>query len=281
MKKVMFVVVLLLVASTCFAQLQSGPSNTAGYVKITGVAQSYTAFGLPFKFWDVPAGGIPTYGVVSTAPSDIFGDQPNCGTLTTADRILRQDNGNSGYRNSGAGCAWSGTLETNASVLPGRAYWYYNRTAANRNLVVAGEVDNTGNYATITMALATYNPYSWRDSRAVDRDDLNLLAAGFRGGGLSSQSDQVVLQGGAGSFFWRRTSDNTWQPAAGPLNVQPGSAYWIFNRNQTADVAWPYNYDASGASLSRGDSPKGDSGTPISKVRTTPTVKTGSKEARN
>ncbi len=280
MKKVMFVVVLLLVASTCFAQLQSGPSNTAGYVKITGVAGSYTAFGLPFKFWDVPSGGIPTYGVVSTNPSDIFGDQTNCGGTTTADRILRQDNGTSAFRSTTLGCGWTGTLESGSGVLPGRAYWYYNRTAANRDLVLAGEVDNTGNYATIAMALATYNPYSWRDSRAVDRDDLNLVAAGFRGGSLASTSDQVINQTG-GAFFWRRTTDNTWQPTTGPLSVQPGAAYWIFNRNQAGDVVWNYNYDASGATLSRGDSPKGDVGTPISKVPSTPVVKSGSKEARN
>ncbi len=280
MKKVMFVFVLLLVASTCFAQLQSGPSNVAGYVKFTGPAGQYAAFGLPFKFWDVPAGGIPTYGLVSTNPSDIIGDQTFCGTSGTADQIIRQDNGQFARRLTPPTCGWFGTLEANSNMLPGRAYWYWNRTASLRDIVLAGEVDNTGNYATVTMNLAQYNPYSWRDSRAVDRDDLNLLAAGFRGGGGAGTSDQVINQTG-GAFFWRNSTLNAWKPDTGPFNVQPGAAFWIYNRNQSGDVAWPYNYDASGASLSRGDSPKGDNGTPVSKVRTTPTVKSGSKEARN
>lgn len=279
MKKVMFVVVLLLVASTCFAQLQSGPSNTAGYVKITGPAGQYAAFGLPFKFWDVPAGGIPTYGAVSTSPSDILGDQLNCGSAGAADQVIRQDLGSFARRNCPS--TWVGTLETNATMTPGHAYWYWNRTASSRDIVLAGEVDNTGNYATVNMGLAVYTPYSWRDSRSVLNDDLNLLAAGFRGGGGAGSSDQVINQTG-GAFFWRSTTDNTWHTSTtNPMTtVDPGKAYWIYNRNQAGDVAWDYNYDASGASLSRGGSPKGDVGTPISKIHTTPVVKS-SKEARN
>src|SRR5512143_3711710 len=105
MKKVMFVVVLMLVASTCFAQLQSGPSNVVGYVKVVcsaanppSLPSAATPFGLPFKFWDVPSAGIPTYGVVSTNPSDIIGDQSRCGSIATADLIVRQDGGSQAYR---------------------------------------------------------------------------------------------------------------------------------------------------------------------------------------
>lgn len=280
MKKVMFVVVMVLVASTCFAQLQSPPSNVTGYVKITGVASSYTPFGLPFKFWDVPAGGIPTYGTPSTSPSDILGDQLNCGSISSADQIIRQDGGAIARRQTPS-CAWAGTLESGAGMISGHAFFYQNRTASNRDIVLAGEVDNTGNYGGVVMSLATYNPYSWRDSRALNRANLNLLLNGFRGGTVAGTSDQVVAQTG-GSFFWRRTSDNTWQGTLGGVGteLQPGQAYFIYNRAQTGDVAWTYTYDASGVGLSVGNSPKNDSGTPISKV-TAPRVEKTSKNARN
>jgi hypothetical protein len=293
MKKVMFVVVALLVATTCFAQLQSGPSNTVGYVKIIatgdpapGVQTVSTPFGLAFRFWDVPVGGIPSYGVNSTNPSDICGDQLNCGTALTADRILRQDNGNNAIRNSASGCAWTGTLETGSGMGPGRAYFYQNRTDANRNFVTAGEVDNTGNYLTVLITNNAFVPYSWRDSRSVatgspggaaGAGDLNLLASGFTGG-TSLTSDRVVAQtGGATCYF--RVSDNTWQ---GTLTaVQPGQAYFIHNRNH-ANLAWNYTYDASGAGLaiSPDDTRRDDSGGTISKVPSSPKTKAGSSTTR-
>jgi hypothetical protein len=276
MKKVMFLVVMLLVASTCFAQLQSGPSNTVGYVKIVavgdpapGVQTVSTSFALPFVFWDVPVGGIPTYGTVSTNPSDIGGDQLNCGGALTADRILRQDNGQNAIRNSASGCAWTGGLETGAGMGPGRAYYYQNRTDANRNFVLAGEVNNSGNYLVLLIPDNAFTPYGWRDSRSVNRDDLNLLASGFQGGTSSLNSDRVVAQIG-GANFWRRNSDNTWQ--GGLVTVEPGSAYYIHNR-ATGNGAWNYNYDASGNSLSVGVDParRDDSGGSISKVGSSPT----------
>lgn len=294
MKKVMFLVVMLLVASTCFAQLQSGPSNVVGYVKIValsnpapGVQTVSTPFGLPFRYWDVPVGGIPSYGVNSTNPSDIAGDQLNCGTALTADRILRQDNGANAIRNSASACAWTGGLETSSGMGPGRAYWYQNRTELDRNFVTAGEVDNSGNYLTVLVTNNASYPYSWRDSRslatgspggAAGAGDLNLLANGFTGG-TSLTSDRVVAQvGGQNCYF--RLSDNTWQ---GTLTaVQPGAAYWIHNRNH-GNGAWNYNYDAGGAGLSMpGDSPKQDiPGGAISKVGSSPKTKAGSASQRD
>ena len=270
MKKVMFLVVLLLVASTCFAQLQSPPSNVTGYVKINALPLAATPFGLPFKFWDVPAGGIPTYGVVSTNPSDICGDQTNCGTPSTADRILRQDNGTTATRNCSN--VWSGTLESTSGMTPGRAFYYQNRTASARAFVLAGEVDNTGNYATITMTEGAATPYSWRDSRSVNRDDLNLVASGFLGGSGPSTSDRVIAQTG-GSFFWRNLVP-AWVGSL--VAVEPGQAYYVFNANHANDN-WSYNYDASGNTLSRNSGPnQKDDGTPISKVKVNakPTAKT-------
>jgi hypothetical protein len=265
MKKVMFVVVMLLVASTCFAQLQSPPSNVTGYVKITAVANGFTPFGLPFKFWDVPAGGIPSFGIVSTDPSDIVGDQTTCGAFSgVADLIWRQDNGDQAFRT----CAnvWQGALQTNSGMVPGEAFWYRNRTASNRNLVLAGEVDNSGNYGLVTMNENGFTEYSWRDSRNVDRSQLNLLTSGFTGGAVSGASDQVWEQGGAGNIFWRRTTDNTWQGLL--VTVDPGRAYWVFNRNHAND-SWSYNYNPGGALLTNDQAPVlKDNGAPISRMNT-------------
>ena len=52
MRKALLVVLCLLLATAVFAQMQSGPSNKVGYVKIvvlgTPGGTGYTAFGLPF-----------------------------------------------------------------------------------------------------------------------------------------------------------------------------------------------------------------------------------------
>jgi hypothetical protein len=279
MKKAMFLVVMLLVATTCFAQLQSGPSNTVGYVKIIalgnaapGIQTVSTPFGLPFKFWDVPVGGIPTYGAVSNNPSDICGDQLTCGSASSADRILRQDNGNTAIRNSASGCAWTGSLETSSGMTPGRAYYFQSRQDADENFVLAGEVDNSGNYLTVSIGAGAQVAYSWRDSRSLNRDDLNLVASGFTGGTNSGNSDRVVAQTG-GAFFWRRTSDGTWQGSL--VTVEPGLAYYIHNRHAT----YNYNYDASGNTLVRGTEPakRDETGGTISKIISTPKVKAVSK----
>jgi hypothetical protein len=290
----MFVVVLMLVASTCFAQLQSGPSNVVGYVKIVcgfnplpGVQTFSTPFGLPFKFWYVPSAGTPQYGTESTKPSDIVGDQTNCtGSAISTDRILRPDNGNTGFRLTTLvpPCSYTGLLETaalsNDRMVPGKTYYYQNRTEVNRNLVLAGEVSNTGVYApspeSYVMTQGAFNNYSWRDSRSVSRDDLNLLASGFLGGSSSLNSDRVVNQDGSGNNFWRRTTDNTWQGTI--VTVEPGVAYWVQNRTH-GNGTWNYDYDASGNSLmiDNGTRRIDNSGT-ITKMNSAPAkkAKTGS-----
>jgi len=267
MKKVMFVVVMLLVATSCFAQLQGPPSNVAGYVKVTALANSFTPFGLPFKFWVVPGGGIPTYGSESTDPEHIVGDQSNCGNGVTADLIWRQDNGNTAFRT----CAglWSGTLHDADGMIPGRAYWYRNRTVANRNLVLAGEVDNSGNYGTVSVTNNAYTPVSWRNSRSDTVAVLNLLTSGFTGGSLSANSDQVIRQGGGGSFAWYRTTGTPmWQGSLG--RIEPGLAYWVFNRNHV-NGTWVYNFNPGGALLTNDELPtQRDNSAPVSKISTGP-----------
>ena len=246
MKKVMFVLVSLLIVSTFAFALESGPSNKVGYVKINalgGTGVVYTQFGLPFKFWYVPTGNVPTYGTESRKPSSIVGSQANCGTIVTADKITRQDNGHYAYRNSGSSCAWVNPLETNSEMEPGRAYWYQNNTHANRNLVLAGEADTTAaGIPTVTIAANSNTPYSWRDPRELANNKLNLLAQGFTGGTVIS-SDRVISQASAGTSFYYRTSDGTWQ---GLATVSPGTSYWVKNNHATP---WNYTYNATGVPI--------------------------------
>lgn len=247
MKKVLLVIVCLVFAATAFAQ-QSDPSNDVGYVKITvpgsGTPGIFTtwAFGLPFKFWTV-TGGIPQYGNESTKPSSIIGAQTNPGTPGAADRIARVDNGDFAYRTAVG--TWTGGLENNGNgtMIPGRGYQYVNRTGAARTLVLAGDVDNSGDYGTANVPAPTppatqaSTTISWRDSRNVDRSQLNLLQDGFLGG-TSSTSDRVTQTIGGG-FFYYNTGTSSW--AGGLVSITPGQSYNIVNRHQ--GNSWVYSYD--------------------------------------
>jgi hypothetical protein len=244
MKKVVFVLVSLALVSSCFA-LESGPSNKVGYVKVIcagGTIDVFTPFGLPFKFWDVPAGNVPTYGTESRVPSDIIGTQARCGAsigTPVPDRVIRQDNGRFAQRLQPS-CNWSGLLETNIpeEMTPGRAYNFRNsgRNNVALDLVLAGEADITAVGipgvlvgAPSVAGAISYTPYSWRDPRSVARTQLNLLAQGFQGGvAFPTPTYDLVLEQGTGANFWYRSSDNTWQGSL--LSVTPGRAYSIGNR---------------------------------------------------
>lgn len=279
MKKVMFVVFSLLLVGSCFAQLQSGPSNTVGYVKVDIAAGNpvYKEFGLPFKFWDVPANNIPTYGVESRRPSDIVGTQANCGNVGSADRIHRQDTGTFAYRNGTSPCTaapWTGSLETSAvNMDPMRAYWYINKSNAARTLVLAGQVENGSTNAVAVSAptvpnTSTYTPLSFKDARDVPNNQLGLVTDGFLGGTIGT-SDRLIAQTG-GAFAWFRTSDNTWQ---GTLTVvNPGRAYWIQNKH--LNHTWTYIYEANGTPIS---DPNG--GTHDIQVISAPSTKQAAKTA--
>jgi hypothetical protein len=249
MKKVLLVVLcLMLVASVSVAQT-SGPSNVAGYVKIScgGFVSNQaaaTSFGLPFKFWDV-ASGVPQYGVESTKPSDIVGDQANPGIGTTADQILRQG-GDYAFRDQGAGNAWTGGLEDNSGMIPFEAYWYSNKSGAFRNLVLAGEVDNAGNYgakvipAPLTATGAATVTYSFRDSRNVPVELLGLLEAGFTGG-TNTSSDALVEQGGNQLSYLDPPGEWDFGGPGTPMQyIVPGRAYWLVNKHM--GHPWSYNY---------------------------------------
>ncbi|NUO19576.1 hypothetical protein HUU59_09035 [bacterium] len=249
MKKVMLVIVCMLFAATAFAQ-QSDPSNDVGYVKLNSTGsgtpgvQAVLPFGLPFKFWNVVS-NVPQYGVESTRPSSIIGAQTAQGTVTSADRIVRQDGGAFAYRSTTG--TWTGSLETGASMVPGRAYFYQNKTGANRTLVLAGDVDNAGGYGTLSVTggvSVASTPLSWRDSRNIvvaTQVGPQLVAQGFTGGTALS-SDQIAAQIG-GAIARVNAAGTTW---SGTLTqIVPGQAYFIQNRPHP-NGAWTYDY-ATGA----------------------------------
>jgi hypothetical protein len=203
----------------------------------------WTPFGILFRTWDLQFNGIPRYGVDATDPSDIVGNQVQCGTIADADRIVRQDNGEFAYR--GNGCAWTQLLQSNHNMIPGRAYWYMNRSGVNRQLVIAGKADISTTYSTVAMTPPPVNgglvstAYSWREPRYRPMTELQLIASGFTGGTVAS-SDRILSQC-VGQYAWYRTNDGAWQGSL-PTPTDPCgcSCYWIQSRHI---ATWAYTYD--------------------------------------
>jgi hypothetical protein len=227
LKKVAFVLALMVFVSFALA-LESGPSNTVGFTKVT-CPVGYTPFGLAFKFWNVVT-GVPQYGTVSTKPSSIVGQQLTPGTYNTGDRIYRQG-GDWCFRQA-ASPYWSGALETNGTMVEGRAYFVRNRQAASQNMVLAGQVD-TSAFGPIAIAANIYTPLSFRDARIRPVSQINLITSGFQGGTYNT-SDRLYEQGG--SWCWYNTGTSTW---TGMANVTPAKAYFVRERH---GATWNYNY---------------------------------------
>jgi len=253
MRTLTLVLVCLLLV-TCAMALESGPSNKVGYVKVycpgaldeNNIAtDSYQEFGLPFRFWDVPGNNIPTYGSLSTCPSDIVGNQANPGTGATADLVIRQDLGDYGYRNPSG--VWSGFLELYCEMTPAQAYWFDNLRGYDIEVVLAGDADiNTDNIDAVEVYAPgstspddeVYIPYSWRDARELGVDQLGLLEQGFLGGLNASTSDYIVQQGLSGFYAWYKSNTSTWM---GLMNtVVPGESYWITNKHPTSDYWYTF-----------------------------------------
>lgn len=270
MKKVMFVVLCLLIASACFA-LESGPSNKVGYTKITAGANGFTPFGIAFKTWQVPTGGIPTYGTPGNKPSDIIGDQAFCGTAANADRVISQGTGSAFAWRLTPSCTWQNTLETASGMTASKAYWYRNFQVTPRDIVIAGEADVTTLPPSVivsagTQAVPAYVPFSWRDPRSRNRDNLQLVVQGLHCG-TSGTGDRIIDQTSGGGFAIRICTPAGWFPPASLVTVEPGRAYWIQNRG----AQYTYQYDpTSSATLSMPGSPKGDAG--VMKVAPSKTV---------
>jgi hypothetical protein len=274
MKKVLLVVLCLMVATAAFAQT-SGPSNTVGYVKFTTTSgtvasPAYTPFGLPFKFWVLDGSGVPQYSLESAYPSDIIGDQATSGSdPNSPDQVISQSGGFA-FRLNGT---WVGALQNSpGGMLPGRAFWFMNKAGVAEDIVLAGEVDNSGGYGSTNITVApsssipSYAPISWRDSRNLAPADLNLPDDGFLGGnGLpdaAAHSDQILSQN-SGFAIYDATGD-VWAPPS--FMVQPGKAYWIVNKH--TGNAWTYTYDGAPAAAMTVGSHEGS----VSRAISTPSL---------
>jgi hypothetical protein len=262
MRKALLVVLCLLLATAVFAQMQSGPSNKVGYVKIvtTGTpgGTGYTAFGLPFEYWEV-VDGIPQYGTTSNKPSDIVGGQATGGSPTDADKISQQGTGTFAVYTSTPPdflppYNWVGGLESGSSMVPGRAYYFQNKSGSNMDLVLAGEVNNSGGYGVAVIPAppvdgTAYYAYSWRDSRNVPREDLDLTNQGFQGGSPTA-SDKLSEQG-TGAFAVYTSSPPDFLPpynwVGGLTATTPGRAYYIQNKYHGAGDTWNYDYPGDGS----------------------------------
>jgi len=214
--------------------------------------EAYQEFGLPFRFWDVPGtSSVPTYGSLTTCPSDIVGTQALEGTAATADQVIRQDNGRYAYRN-GTTHNWAGLLETGCLMEPAAAYWYKNMRGYDMDLILAGDaeidvndipersVDEPGSTAPEDY---TYVPYSWRDARELAVGDLGLIEQGFLGGANAAESDRVLQQGLSGFYAWNKTSGTPPLGWKGLMTTEvPGEGYWISNQHVGSN--WAYTFAA-------------------------------------
>jgi len=245
LKKVAFVLALMLCVSLALA-LESGPSNTVGFVKKTlpadpdgtGPLTSYTPFGLPFTFWDVVS-GVPVYNVPSGRPSDVIGAQLTGGTGGTGDRVISMTTGYYAFRNVLPGL-WQGTLEDSSGMKAGVAFQLWNRHAFIQDMVLAGQVD-TSTFGPIWIAELAYTPLSFRDARVRPIPNINLRTSGFTGG-TGGTSDRLI-ELGTGSYAYYATGTSLWvyNPTTF-TSVSPGMAYRIWNRHDTVPGGWWYNY---------------------------------------
>jgi hypothetical protein len=142
---------------------------------------------------------------------------------------------------------------------PGKAYWYLNKHAAT-TLVLAGEVDNSGNYDTLAVTAPTSaaspvsTPMSWRLSRIDSVNKLNLYGtvpnAMFYGG--SSLSSDRLMEPATGYFTFYKTTGTAplgWQMGliSGTFylpTVTPGRMYYLINKHVAHP--WTYTYNAGG-----------------------------------
>jgi hypothetical protein len=234
LKKVAFVLALMVCVSVALA-LESGPSNTVGFVKKSCTASTYTYFGLPFTFWNVVS-GVPQYGTVSQKPSSVIGAQLTGGTGSTGDRAISMNTGYYAYRTTTA-ALWAGTLEDSSGMKPGHAFRIWNRHASAQDMVLAGQVD-TSTFGPIWIAPNGYTPLSFRDARVKAIPTLNLRTSGFTGG-TGASSDRLI-ELGTGSYAYYNTGTSLWvyNPTSF-TSVSPGMAYRIWNRHATG---WNYNY---------------------------------------
>jgi len=213
--------------------LESDPSETVGYVRIT-VNEGYTAFGLPFTFTN-------DLGDESYAINDVIGDQLTGGNfIFQSDQIIDIfDGASSWYSNPALSWDPNMTLDTEhsfyAKVLSGHG---------TQDVYLAGRVEPEI-IVYSTMMNPGYNPVGIKEAGVVGVEDLDLVESGFTGGNFIFQSDQLI-DINTGFVAWYKSSDSTWQSSL--TQVEPGAGYFI--KVLTGHSAFTWTYDPTDNSRS-------------------------------
>ncbi len=214
------ITVLLVLSLTFLIALESDPSETVGFVKITA-GMGYTPFALPFTFYD--ATHTETHLV-----SDIIGDQVTGGTPTTSDRIIDVNTGQFAFYNSGTS-TWAGTL---SNMDASHAFYIQVKNTA-LDLYLAGTVEDvTVDYGTLAVG---YNAVGIQSASELLVSELNLVESGFTGG-TPTTSDRII-DVNTGQFAFYNSGTGTF---AGTLaNITPGHVYYVQVKNTAFN--WIFN----------------------------------------
>lgn len=201
--------------------VESGPSNTVGFISWSCPAGEWTPFAFPFTYYN--EGHVLTHDV-----NDILLGNFTPGDPTTADIIYDQNTMTSIYFTVDG---WTGEW---TEIVPGHAYWAkINNTEVMA--VTAGEVDLTEvNLGTMEIG---WNPVGLREPGAVVLENSGLIESGFTGGANPAESDRVYDQN-ALSYAWYNTETSSWVGLSDGL--QPTHALWIWVHPNHAGFQWIY-----------------------------------------
>ena len=209
-------VLILALAVLPAAAVESGPSNTVGFITWQCEASNWTPFAFPFTYYN--EGHIATFAV-----NDILK-----GDFTAGDEIYDQNTGGSVTY---SGTEWSGAW---TDIVPGHAYWAKINND-DVSAVTAGEVDLTE--ISLGNMVVGWNPVGLRDPGIVSLDQAGLIASGFTGGENPAESDRIYVQNSL-SYAWYNTGTSSWVGLEDGL--QPTNALWIWIHPNHSGFEWNY-----------------------------------------
>ncbi|MDP8269582.1 MAG: hypothetical protein P9L97_12735 [Candidatus Tenebribacter davisii] len=229
MKKFLILSILVLFLGSLMA-LESGPSETVGFVKVNAPANVYTTFSLPLEVDGMMASVVFSDGTgapyITGGANPVFSDQ------------IQEVGGASAWYNSNTSL-WVGDFAVDVT----KAYYAVIRAAhPAADIYVCGLVDNTTivNYDPILPNV--YTTVGFREAGSTKMvSDLGLVTAGFQGGANPVFSDQIQEVGGASA--WYNSNTSLW---VGDFAITPGKAYYLIIRNGHSGLA-AYSYPATGA----------------------------------
>ena len=227
--KLVSIALIIAMATMVAIAIESGPSNTVGFIGWDCSAAQWTPFSFPFTYYNT--GHILTYDV-----NDIMH-----GDFTAGDEIYDQ---NTMTYITYDGSDWSGAWD---EIVPGHAYWAKINGSADVTAITAGEVDVTAQDLG-TMEVG-WNIIGLREPGVVSLDESGLIQSGFTGGVNPAESDRIYDQNTL-SYAWYNTATSNWVGLEDGL--QPTHALWIWVHPDHSSFQWIYgpmgNADAATAS---------------------------------